>query len=146
MIALRQAVPADLPALAEVFRRASLSNDGDRAALLAHPEVVDLDDTGVREGRTRVAVDDSRIVGFATLDGSELDDVFVDPDRMREGIGRRLVLDVFEQARTQGLDRVEVTANPHASAFYESVGFAPTGDVETRFGPAVRMVHRFSAR
>jgi hypothetical protein len=42
-------------------------------------------------------------------------------------------------ARAQGADRVEVTANPHAMAFYESVGFSHDGVAQTLFGPAPRM-------
>jgi hypothetical protein len=33
---IRWSTPADLPALTDVFARASLSNEGDRDALLAH--------------------------------------------------------------------------------------------------------------
>jgi hypothetical protein len=35
---IRLGVPADLAAVAGVYRRASLSNPGDRDNLLAHPE------------------------------------------------------------------------------------------------------------
>jgi len=34
---------------------------------------------------------------------------------------------------------IEVTANPHAMAFYRSVGFVDDGVAETQFGPAPRM-------
>ncbi len=121
--------------LRELFRRSSLSNDGDRAALLAHPEALELSALGVEEGRTRVAVADGRIAGFATLLGSELEDLFVDPGWMRRGIGRALVADAVAVARAQGLERIEVTANDHALAFYESVGFVLEGTVETELGP-----------
>ena len=84
---------------------------------------------------------DGRIVGFATLLGAELEDLFVDPAWMRRGIGRALLLDAVAVARAQGLERVEVTANPHALPFYERVGFVPDGTVETDFGPGTRM-HR----
>jgi len=58
------------------------------------PEWLVLSDQGVLEGRMRVAVDsDGTIVGFATYlisDGlAELEDLFVDPPRMRQGSQRR---------------------------------------------------------
>jgi hypothetical protein len=37
------------------------------------------------------------------------------------------------------VSRIEVTANPHAMAFYERAGFVPDGTAETRFGAAPRM-------
>jgi GNAT superfamily N-acetyltransferase len=140
---IRAAVPGDMTALRDVFRRSSLSNDGDRANLLAHPDVLELSDLAVREGRTRAAVADDRIAGFATWlsagDAFEIEDLFVDPERMRHGIGRALVLDLITIARGRGGRRVEVTANQHALAFYENVGFVVDHEVRTRFGPAPRM-------
>jgi GNAT superfamily N-acetyltransferase len=142
---IRTAVAGDLPALRRVYRRASLSNEGDREALLANPDALELPDTGVAEGRTRVAVaSDGTIVGFATglrLDGAVLDleDLFVDPDWRRRGIARRLVADLVASSRREGISRIEVTANPHADAFYRSVGFVYFRDDETRFGPAPRL-------
>jgi GNAT superfamily N-acetyltransferase len=144
-VALRTAVAGDLPALRRVYRRASLSNEGDREALLANPDALELPDTGVAEGRTRVAVaSEGTIVGFATglrLDDAVLDleDLFVDPDWRRRGIARRLVADLVASARREGISRIEVTANPHADAFYRSVGFVYFRDDETRFGPAPRL-------
>jgi GNAT superfamily N-acetyltransferase len=73
-------------------------------------------------------------------DALELDDLFVDPDWMQQGIGRQLVLDVVSIARRQGVRRVEVTANGHALGFYEKVGFVFDRTVETRFGPGHRML------
>ena len=140
---IRAAVLGDMPALRDVFRRSSLSGDGDRAALLAHPDALELSDLAVREGRARVAVADDRIVGFATwlsdVDIFEIEDLFVDPERMGQGIGRALVLDLIAIARGHGVGRVEVTANQHALAFYERVGFVVEDEVTTRFGPAPRM-------
>jgi ribosomal protein S18 acetylase RimI-like enzyme len=142
-VALRDAVLSDLPALSDVFRRSSLSNDGDRPNLLAHPEVLELSDLAVREGRTRAAVADGNIVGFASWleagDGFEIEDLFVDPQWMRQGIGRALVLDLIAIARGRGIGRAEVTANQHALAFYENVGFVVYREDTTRFGPAPRM-------
>jgi GNAT superfamily N-acetyltransferase len=143
-VAIRDARPADIDALRDVFRRSSLSNEGDRANLLAHPETLAWAAEPVGEGRTRVAVVDDRVVGFATTslttDGLELDDLFVDPDWMRRGVGRALVDDVVSSARRQHNRRVTVTANEHALAFYEHAGFVTVGSAETMFGPAPRMV------
>jgi GNAT superfamily N-acetyltransferase len=135
---IRSSTADDLPAIRDVFRRAALSNEGDRAWIAAHPDEFGLDETNVVEGRTRVAVIEGEIVGFATLVGSELEDLFVDPDWMRQGIATALVLDL-----AAAVPRIDLTANPHALAFYESVGFVEDGVAKTSGGPAVRM-HRDS--
>jgi GNAT superfamily N-acetyltransferase len=140
---IRDAVRGDMGALRDVFRRSSLSNHGDRANLLAHPDALELSDLAVREGRTRTAVADGGIVGFATWlgvgDVVELEDLFVDPEWMGQGAGRALVQDLVAITRKRGARRIEVTANPHALAFYEKAGFVAGLEIETRFGPAPRM-------
>ncbi len=141
---LRDAVLSDMVGLQDVFRRSSLSNERDREALLQHPEWLVLPEHGPREGRMRVAVDPGDdVVGFATYrisDGvAELEDLFVDPDWMRQGIGEALILDLSERLRAMALDALEVTANSHAMAFYEHMGFVATGVVDTEFSPAARM-------
>jgi len=144
VVAVRTAVAADLDAIREVFRAASLSNAEDRAVLLAHPEVLVWPGTTIAQGLTRVAVDDDgAIVGFATavpVDREwELEDLFVQPGRMRQGVARRLVQDMLILAARSGVRTVRVSANPHAIAFYTTVGFVPDGTAQTRFGPAPRM-------
>jgi GNAT superfamily N-acetyltransferase len=143
-VQIRTAQIADLEDLADVFRRSSLANDGDRAMLLTNPEALEPNvRTSVHEQRTRAAVVRGRIVGFATVlrvgDAFELEDLFVDPGWMRRGVGLALVRDAAATALAQGVSRIEVTANPHALAFYEHAGFVASGTAETRFGPAPRM-------
>ena len=98
-----------------------------------------------------VATVDGMVVGFATTippesgvaaDVLELEDLFVDPDWMRRGIGLALVADAVATGRARGAARIEVTANPHALAFYGQAGFVPSGSIETRFGPAARHAPR----
>jgi GNAT superfamily N-acetyltransferase len=140
---IRAAEPDDMAALREVYRSSSLSNDGDRPHLLAHPEYLEFSDLAVREGRTRVAVADGRVVGFATwlsADGVfEVEDMFVDPGWMRQGIGRALTLDLIAIARDAGVSCAEVTANQHALAFYQSIGFVVDHEVATTLGSGLRM-------
>ncbi len=95
----------------------------------------------------RVAVDDNNaVVGFATYlivdDIVELEDLFVDPRHMRQRIGASLVRDIATLVRDLGFVTLEVTANPHAQAFYRHMGFAVCHVVETQGYPADRMQRR----
>jgi GNAT superfamily N-acetyltransferase len=134
---------ADMARLQAVYRRSSLSNPAGREALLAHPEVLELSDQAVREGRTRTARAGDRIVGFASWldagDTAEIEDMFVDPDWMGRGVGMELVRDLITLARARRVRLVEVTANPDAAGFYQKAGFAPAGEVATTLGPAPRL-------
>jgi ribosomal protein S18 acetylase RimI-like enzyme len=141
-VEIRDARLTDLPELRDVFRRASLHNDGDRAVLLANPEVLVYGDEWVVRGLVRVAVVEDRVAGFATVvphgDRAELEDLFVAPERMRRGIARALIADAVVRARAGGTRAIDVTANEHAASFYCAVGFESIGVAETEFGPAPR--------
>ena len=131
---IRDSTPAALSALEGTFRRAALTNEGDREWISAHPEEFGIDEANVMEGRTRVAVVEGRIVGFATLVGNEFEDLFTDPDWMRRGIATALVRDAAST-----VDRIDVTANMHARVFYEAAGFVHDGLTQTPGGPGHRM-------
>jgi GNAT superfamily N-acetyltransferase len=141
---IRPGAVADLPAVAAVYRSASLSNVGDRDNLMAHPEYLVLGPEGLAEGRTHVAEEGGSLVGFATwieADGIvELEDLFVHPAWMRHGIATALVSRIAEVLRVRGVERLEVTANPHARGFYSAVGFTACGVAATDFGASPRMV------
>src|SRR4051794_19293754 len=97
-----------------------------RAQLAANPDAIELPAEQITAGLVRVAEVDGVIVGFAVLfepggDACELDGLFVEPERMRAGVGRRMVEDAKRVARERGARRIEVVANPQAVAFYEAV-------------------------
>ena len=140
---VRAARAPDDAALAGIYRRASLSNAGDRPHLLEHPDALELPWSDDAAGRTRVAVAGGRAVGFATLeiDGcrADLEHLFVDPASMRRGVATALLDDIAARARAVGVQHLDVTANPHALEFYLHMGFREIGATSTRFGPARRM-------
>jgi N-acetylglutamate synthase-like GNAT family acetyltransferase len=141
---IRPARLADRDALERLQGRSSVHDPMYRAQLAAHPDAIELPIEQITAGLVRVAEQGGAVVGFAVLlersgDACELDGLFVEPDRMRAGVGRRLVEDAKRIARERGATRIDVVANPQAVAFYEAVGFAPVGEARTRFGPAPRM-------
>jgi N-acetylglutamate synthase-like GNAT family acetyltransferase len=141
---IRPADVAERDALERLQRRSSMHQPMYRAQLAAHPDAIELPAEQITAGLVRVAEQNGVVVGFAVLlersgDACELDGLFVEPDRMRGGVGRRLVEDAKRIARERGATRIDVVANPQAVAFYEAVGFKPVGQAQTRFGPAPRL-------
>ena len=141
---IRPARVAERDALERLQRRSSMHEPMHRAQLAAHPDAIELPVEHITGGLVRVAEQNGAVVGFAVLlersgDAWELDGLFVEPDRMRAGVGRRLVEDATGRAREWGATRIDVVANPQAVAFYEAVGFTWVGEAQTRFGPAPRM-------
>jgi N-acetylglutamate synthase-like GNAT family acetyltransferase len=141
---IRLAQVSERDALERLQRRSSLHGPLYRAQLGAHPDAIELPVEQIAAGLVRVAEQEGVVVGFAVLlersgDACELDGLFVEPDRMRRGVGRRLVEDAKRMAGERGATRIDVVANPQAVAFYEAVGFTTVGQTQTRFGPAPRM-------
>ena len=74
-------------------------------------------------GGTWVAVDPAgAIVGMLALEPGVLDQLYVRPDRLGEGIGRRL-LEVAKDRSPDGLSLYTFQVNERARRFYERNGF-----------------------
>jgi len=143
-VVIRPAQVAERDALERLQRRSSVHDPMYRAQLAAHPDAIELPVEQIVAGLVRVAEQSGAVVGFAVLlecsgEACELDGLFVEPDRMRAGIGRRLVADAQRIAHERGARRIDVVANPQAVAFYDAVGFVLVGEAQTRFGRAPRM-------
>jgi GNAT superfamily N-acetyltransferase len=143
-VSVRDARSDERHALEALQWRASLHNTGDRAALLAHPDAIELPRSQIDAGDVRVVERGGAVAGFAVLLAPScavcvLDGLFVEPEAMRAGLGRVLVEDAVRIARQRGAAGIEVIANPHAGGFYERLGFRSVGSVATRFGPGRRM-------
>ena len=125
--------------LESLQRRASISNPGDREAILANPDAIELPIEQITDGCVFVAEHDGVVVGFTAVlprsdGGAEVDALFVEPHLWKQGIGRRLVDHIAEVARMREASVLHVIGNPHAEGFYISCGFRVTGTVDTRFG------------
>lgn len=139
---IRPAIPAERRTLEALQWRASLGNEGDRDALLRHPDAIDLPPEQIAAGGVFVLELDGAIAGFAAIlpraDGdSELDGLFVEPSMQRRGVGRRLIDHCADEARSKGSSALHVVGNAHAKQFYLSCGFTVVGSFETRFGPGL---------
>ena len=143
-VSIRPARTDEQTMLEALQRRASLSNPGDRDALLANPDAIVLPIEQIAGGSVFVAECNGVVAGFAAMlprpdGGAELDALFVEPQLWKRGIGRRLVDHVAGVARVQAASFLHVIGNPHAEGFYVSCGFRATGTIDTRFGVGLAM-------
>lgn len=138
-VLIRPAVVSEREVLERLQTRSSLGNPGDREALLANPDAIELPAEQIVAGRVFVLEKSGAIVAFAVIvprdDGdTELDGLFVEPSMWRRGIGRSLVEHCAEVARAGGSNKLHVVGNPYAERFYLACGFKMVGTAETRFG------------
>lgn len=143
-IDIRTAQASEKRLLEELQRRASLANPGDREALLANPDAIELPAEQIESGLVFVAEKDGVPQGFSALlrraDGDfDLDGLFVEPQLWRAGIGRALVCHAAAAARSANAKGLFVIGNPHAARFYEAMGFVTEMTVSTRFSDGALM-------
>jgi N-acetylglutamate synthase-like GNAT family acetyltransferase len=141
-ITIRPARISEREPLEQLQRRASLSNPGDRQALLANPEAIELPVDQIEDGLVFVAEAEGSIKGFAAIlpreDGdAELDGLFVEPAAWGKGVGRALVEHCVVEAHACGAGSLYVMGNPHAEGFYLACGFKLLGTKQMRFGPGL---------
>jgi GNAT superfamily N-acetyltransferase len=97
-------------------------------------------------GQTWVAVDqDDAIVALMEVKPGDLDQLYVRPDRLGEGIGRRL-LEIAKAESPDGLRLYTFQVNDRARRFYERNGFVAEwfgdGSTNDEGQPDVRYVWR----
>lgn len=143
-VVIRTALVSEQRPLEALQRRASLNNPGDREALLANPDAIELPLEQLERGSVFVAEVAGVLAGFAAVvpcddGGAELDALFVEPDMWRHGLGRLLVEHCARVAYALGSVALRVVGNPHAEGFYVACGFVVVGTTQTRFGPGLLM-------
>jgi len=116
-----------------------LNNPGDRDAILANPDAIELPPEQITAGHVFVAESDAAIAGFAAVvprdtPEMDLDALFVEPHLWGQGIGRLLIDYCVEVSRQEHKTVLHVIGNPHAAGFYRACGFEQHGTVATRFG------------
>ncbi len=121
-VAIRPATAGDAAAVADVFLA---SFHATYAFPLAHTDDqvrAWIRDTLVPAGATWVAVDGDAVVGLLVAAEGDLDQLYVAPDRLGEGIGRRL-LELAKERSPGGLQLYTFQVNERARRFYERNGF-----------------------
>jgi len=77
--------------------------------------------------RTHVVESDGIVVGFYALcsitsEVVELEHLFIEPTRLRSGLGRLLFAHATKLAHRSGFSRLIVQSDPNAAGFYSAVG------------------------
>ncbi len=122
MIQLRRATASDAKAVADVFL-ASFHATYDFPLAHSDEEVRGwVRDRLVPTMETWVASDGDRVVGMMTITPGHLEQLYVAPDRLGEGIGRQLV-ELAKERSPAGLDLWTFQVNDRARRFYERNGF-----------------------
>jgi GNAT superfamily N-acetyltransferase len=115
--------------------------DSCRAELAIEPDEV--------SGRCIVVAEAAgQILGFYSVNGQppvgELGNMWVEPDRIGTGLGRRLWQDAMTTARKAGFVTLRIGADPGAEGFYRAmgaqrIGTKPSGSIPGRMLPMLQI-------
>jgi GNAT superfamily N-acetyltransferase len=144
-ITIRPASGADAATVADVYL-ASFHATYDFPLAHTDDEVRGWIGDVIGSGGTWVALDPlGAIVGMMAIEPGVLDQLYVRPDRLGEGIGRRM-LDVAQDRSPDGLTLHTFQVNARARRFYERNGFVADwfgdGSANEEGQPDVRFVWR----
>jgi GNAT superfamily N-acetyltransferase len=86
----------------------------------------------ILQNETWIAIVDTKPVGFYSLHKNSeslwLDNLWVLPDSMGQGIGKKLFKHALERSRVLGVSNLKIEADPNAQSFYEKMGARKVGE------------------
>jgi GNAT superfamily N-acetyltransferase len=123
---IRRAIPAEAPLLNELTGRSALSWGYEPEFLDWEPESIRVTPEFIASSVVFVLEDAGRIVGYYGLLGEPpemaLDKLFVEPDRIGTGCGKRLWQHAVATAREMGASVLTLASDPNAAPFYRAMG------------------------
>ena len=144
---LRLARIDEAPGLSELCVRSKASWGYDEAFMALARVVLQVNQEQIAAGDVWVATGaDGEVAGMVALGPSEqpdtldLDKLFVEPQRIRSGVGSALVAHAIDEARRRGATRLTILSDPYAAGFYERngarlIGQAPSDAIPGRSVP-----------
>ena len=148
-IEIRQARPDEAEVLTDLSIRSKRSNGYDDAFMEACREELTVTPSRMAEGEYWVAETDVICGCFCLVenvegDSGEVHAFFIDPAFQGRGVGRMLWLKVVELAKSKGIVKLHLEADPFAVPFYEAMGFvvvgeAPSGSIIGRTIPRMEI-------
>ncbi|CAG0978068.1 diamine N-acetyltransferase [Anaerolineales bacterium] len=98
----------------------------------------------IRENETWAAVQNGRCIAYYSLKSDSeflwLDNLWVLPEFMGQGIGRELFHHALERSRALGAATLKIESDPNAQSFYEKMGARKVGEQHTEVDGQPRML------
>jgi N-acetylglutamate synthase-like GNAT family acetyltransferase len=141
-LVVRQARLEELPGLSELCLRSKAVWGYDQAFLEACRSELTLRPEELRTTLVAVAESESGVAGVVQIKVADAEadllKLFIEPRKLRSGIGSFLLSWAIEQAKSMGATRLLVESDPDAASFYRGigaydVGVAPSGSIPGRF-------------
>ena len=131
-IEIRYAVPNEAEALSQIAIKAKAHWGYPENLMQAWAPELTFSHEYFIENESWVAVMDNRPVAFYTLQDKAgtawIENLWVLPEYIGKGVGRRLFLHALARARELGYKTLQLEADPNALGFYEKMGMSKIGE------------------
>jgi len=132
MISIRRALPEEADTLSQIALSAKAHWDYPERWLEIWAPQLTLSPEYIEENESWVAETGNTQIAFYTLqerDGNAwLENLWVLPEYIGKGVGKRLFLHAVELSRQRGNGILQLEADPNAVGFYEKMGLHKTGE------------------
>ena len=129
---IRYAVPEDAETLSQIALKAKAHWGYPENLMQVWMPTLTFDSEYFIENESWVAVVDNRPVAFYTLQDKAgtawIENLWVLPNYIGKGVGRRLFLHTLSRARELGYKTLQLEADPNAAGFYEKMGMTKIGE------------------
>jgi N-acetylglutamate synthase-like GNAT family acetyltransferase len=137
---IRRARPQEANALSDLSFRSKAYWGYDAAFMEACRADLTITPAEVSDQPIYVMEERQQLIGFydlSAVDAQEalLHSLFVEPDRIGHGYGKRLWQHAVETARCLGFHSLMLHSEPHAVGFYQAMGAVQIGDVPSTVAP-----------
>jgi GNAT superfamily N-acetyltransferase len=93
-----------------------------------------------------VAEQEGELLGFYALivreNKAELDHMWVAPKHVGSGVGKELFIHAMQRAAGQKVSAVQISSDPHAEGFYQTMGATRVGEVASEIDGQPRILPR----
>jgi GNAT superfamily N-acetyltransferase len=122
----RRGLPEEAAYLHELTGRSCLSWGYEPAFLDWEPEAIAVTPEFIERSIVWLLEEEGRVLGYYALTGDpggmSLDKLFVEPDRIGTGCGKRLWRHAMETALAMGASELTLASDPSAAPFYRAMG------------------------
>ena len=132
MISIRRVIPKEAEVLSHIAQSAKAHWGYPKRWLEIWTPFLTFSPEYFAEHEGWTAVLDNKPIGFYTLHerngNAWVEDLWVLPEYIGQGVGRKLFLDVVSRARQMGYKTLQLEADPNAVGFYQKMGMHIIGE------------------
>jgi len=144
MILIRRALPEDAEQLTQITVTSKRHWNYPESWIQRWLPELTFSSDDILENEVWLAVTDNKLVAYYSLkqddEGLWLENLWVLPEHMGQGIGKQLFLHALEKGRVRGASVLKIESDPNAQEFYEKMGAQKIGEHQYELDGQLRVL------